>query len=131
MGKPTSQVADDIEEGRNIMNYFAGLVELTHGETSLNAPDHVNMMVRQPFGVVAAIVPWNFPTMLVSSQLPFIQGSFVNKVQACHEIGPACGAGNALIFKVRAYYYRQFRGVLTVGSNQTSEKSPLSVRISC
>ena len=90
MGKPVSQVAEDIEEGRNILNFFSGLVELTHGDTSLNAPDHLNMMVRQPFGVVAGIVPWNFPTML-----------------ACHEIGPACGAGNALILK-------------------TSEKSPLS-----
>ncbi|KIW14469.1 hypothetical protein PV08_07253 [Exophiala spinifera] len=82
MGKPVTQVAEDIEEGRNILNYFSGLVELASGQTSLNAPDHLNMMVRQPFGVVAAIVPWNFPTML-----------------ACHEIGPSTGAGNALILK--------------------------------
>lgn len=68
MGKPVSQVAEDIEEGRNIMNYFSGLVEPASGQTSLNAADHLNMMVRQPFGVVAAIVPWNFPTMLVSIQ---------------------------------------------------------------
>jgi aldehyde dehydrogenase (NAD+) len=100
MGKPVSQVAEDIEEGRNIMNYFSGLVELTHGETSLNTPNHLNMMVRQPFGVVAAIVPWNFPTTLVSTQVPCTKATFVNKVQACHEIGPACGAGNALILKV-------------------------------
>lgn len=65
MGKPMAQAADDVEEGRNILNFFSGLVELTHGETSLNTADHLNMMVRQPFGVVAAIVPWNFPTMLV------------------------------------------------------------------
>ena len=90
MGKPITQAAGDVEEGRNILNFFSGLVELTHGETSLNSADHLNMMVRQPFGVVAGIVPWNFPTML-----------------ACHEIGPATGAGNALILK-------------------TSEKSPLS-----
>ncbi|KPI35622.1 Retinal dehydrogenase 1 [Cyphellophora attinorum] len=82
MGKPMAQAADDVEEGRNILNFFSGLVELTHGETSLNTADHLNMMVRQPFGVVAAIVPWNFPTML-----------------ACHEIGPSTGAGNAVILK--------------------------------
>ncbi|KAK6371468.1 hypothetical protein LTS17_008718 [Exophiala oligosperma] len=64
MGKPVCQVAEDIEEGRNIMNFFSGLVEIVHGRTSLNASDHLNLMVRQPFGVVAAIVPWNFPTML-------------------------------------------------------------------
>lgn len=79
MGKPVTQVAEDIEEGRNIMNYFSGLVELTHGETSLNASDHLNMMVRQPFGVVAAIVPWNFPTMLVSIQL-MLWRTFFDKV---------------------------------------------------
>ena len=69
MGKPASQAAGDVEESRNVLNYFAGLVELTHGETSLNTPDYLNMMVRQPFGVVAGIVPWNFPTMLVSAHL--------------------------------------------------------------
>ena len=79
MGKPVSQVAEDIEEGRNIMNYFSGLVELTHGETSLNAPDHLNMMVRQPFGVVAAIVPWNFPTTLVSIQLLYVEAAFLTR----------------------------------------------------
>jgi aldehyde dehydrogenase (NAD+) len=65
MGKPVNQVAEDVEEGRNIMNYFSGLVEIAGGQASLNSPDHLNLMVRQPFGVVAAIVPWNFPTMLV------------------------------------------------------------------
>ena len=101
MGKPVTQVADDIEEGRNIMNFFAGLVEQTHGESSLNTPDHLNMMVRQPFGVVAAIVPWNFPTMLVSGHL-LHNGSCsrADDNKACHEIGPACGAGNSLILKV-------------------------------
>ena len=69
MGKPVFHAAGDVEESRNVLNYFAGLVELTQGETSLNTPDHLNMMVRQPFGVVAGIVPWNFPTMLVSAHL--------------------------------------------------------------
>lgn len=65
MGKPVSVAEGDVEESRNISNYFAGLVELADGETSLNSPDHLNMMVRQPFGVVAAIIPWNFPVLIV------------------------------------------------------------------
>jgi aldehyde dehydrogenase (NAD+) len=65
MGKPLSQARGDVEESRNITNFFAGLVEVSLGQTSLNAADHLNMSLRQPYGVVAAIVPWNFPLMMV------------------------------------------------------------------
>jgi aldehyde dehydrogenase (NAD+) len=65
MGKPVSGAAGDIEEGRNIANYFSGLVELADGETALNTPEYLNMSIRQPYGVVAGIVPWNFPSMIV------------------------------------------------------------------
>lgn len=66
MGKPVALAEGDVEEGRNITNYFSGLIELADGQTSVNSPDHLNMMIRQPYGVVAAIIPWNFPAMLVS-----------------------------------------------------------------
>ena len=65
MGKPMKQVEGDVEEARNITNYFSGLVELAEGQTSMNSADYLNMSIRQPYGVVAAITPWNFPTMLV------------------------------------------------------------------
>ncbi|KIY01115.1 uncharacterized protein Z520_02667 [Fonsecaea multimorphosa CBS 102226] len=90
MGKPLSSAKGELEEACNITNYFAGLVELADGQTSTNNNEHLNLTIRQPFGVVAAIIPWNFPALLF-----------------CHEIVPACGAGNAMILK-------------------TSEKAPLS-----
>ena len=65
MGKPLAVAKGDIEEGRNITNYFSGLVELADCQTSLNSPDHLNMTIRQPYSVVAAIVHWNFSSMLV------------------------------------------------------------------
>ncbi len=65
MGKPVSAAADDIEEARNITNYFSGLLELADGQTALNTPDYLNMTIRDPYGVVAGIVPWNFPSMIV------------------------------------------------------------------
>ena len=80
MGKPVSQVAEDVEEGRNIINYFSGLVEIAGGSASLNSPDHLNLMIRQPFGVVAAIVPWNFPTMLVRTF-----SNIARRTQSAHE----------------------------------------------
>ena len=75
MGKPMSLALGDAEEARDISNYFSGLIELADGQTSLNSPDHLNVMVRQPFGVVAAIVPWNFPTSLVGRCIPVDDGN--------------------------------------------------------
>jgi aldehyde dehydrogenase (NAD+) len=65
MGKPLSSAAGDIEEARNITNYFSGLLELADGQTALNTSEYLNMSIRQPFGLVAGIVPWNFPSMIV------------------------------------------------------------------
>ncbi|KAE8401870.1 Aldehyde/histidinol dehydrogenase [Aspergillus pseudonomiae] len=85
-GNSPSQVIDRLltfsPEAYDITNYFAGLVEIADGETSLNSPDSLNISMRQPFGVVASITPWNFPTMIW-----------------CHHVVPASGAGNAVILK--------------------------------
>ena len=69
MGKPLQGGLGDIQEAVDICNYFAGLIEVAGGETSLNSPDSVSITLRQPFGVVASIVPWNFPSMIVSALL--------------------------------------------------------------
>lgn len=66
MGRPINAHQEDVEEARRAINYFAGLVELAYGESSLDYSDHVNLSLRQPFGVVASIVPWNFPVLLVN-----------------------------------------------------------------
>lgn len=100
MGKPMSVAKGDIEDARNITDYFSGLVELASGQASVNSSDHLNMLIRQPYGVVAAIIPWNFPTLLVC--LCCINMTITDlTIQFCHEIAPACGAGNAMILKVR------------------------------
>lgn len=65
MGKPLHNGLGDVQEACDITNYFAGLVELADGETSLNSPDSLSISMRQPFGVVASIIPWNYPTMIV------------------------------------------------------------------
>lgn len=66
MGKPLTAAKSDVEDARNISNYFCGLMELAGGQASTNSADHLNLMIRQPFGVVAAIIPWNFPLNIVS-----------------------------------------------------------------
>jgi hypothetical protein len=65
MGKPLHGGLSDIKEAAEISNYFAGLAESSGGETSLNTPGMISMSLRQPYGVVASIIPWNFPSMIV------------------------------------------------------------------
>lgn len=69
-------VAADVFEHHAEMGYEV------KGETSLNTPGFVNMTFRQPIGPVAAIIPWNIPTL-----------SFAMK------IAPAITAGCTIVLK--------------------------------
>jgi acyl-CoA reductase-like NAD-dependent aldehyde dehydrogenase len=39
------------------------------GSTSVQTPGYLNMTLRQPYGVVAAITPWNVPLLFLASKL--------------------------------------------------------------
>jgi acyl-CoA reductase-like NAD-dependent aldehyde dehydrogenase len=65
-----------------VFRYYAGWTTKLHGET-LNLRDGAfTFTLRQPLGVVGAIVPWNFPFLLAS-----------------WKIAPALAAGNTLVLK--------------------------------
>jgi phenylacetaldehyde dehydrogenase len=53
----------DVLGGADLLRYMAGFTTKIHGETrQVSTPgDHVAWTVRQPIGVVGAIVPWNWP----------------------------------------------------------------------
>ena len=52
------------------LRYFAGWAGKIEGETvSLAVPDHQAFTVREPVGVVGAIVPWNFPLAMAVAKL--------------------------------------------------------------
>lgn len=64
-------------------HYYAGAADKLHGETlPIDKPDMLAMTLREPLGVVAAIVPWN-------SQL------FLSAVK----LGPALATGNTVVLK--------------------------------
>lgn len=64
-------------------HFYAGAADKLHGETlPIDKPDMLAMTLREPLGVVAAIVPWN-------SQL------FLSAVK----LGPALAAGNTVVLK--------------------------------
>ena len=45
------------------MNYYAGIAHELKGETIPATPDHLHLTLREPYGVVARIVPFNHPLM--------------------------------------------------------------------
>ncbi|RDW83529.1 ALDH-like protein [Coleophoma crateriformis] len=80
MGKPVGDYFDAGYAGVQF-NYF-GEAAYAQGNTSLNTPGFLNMSLRQPFGVVAIIIPWNAPLVFFSKK-----------------VGPAVAAGNTVVLK--------------------------------
>ncbi len=66
----------------DILEFFGGLGGELKGETVPFAPDVLSVTVREPLGVVGAIIPWNVPMLLMALK-----------------IAPALVAGNAVVVK--------------------------------
>lgn len=62
--------------------YYAEAIDKVYGEIAPTAGNVLALIHREPVGVVAAIVPWNFPLMI---------GSW--------KIAPALAAGNSVVLK--------------------------------
>lgn len=64
MGMPVSAVMPCVSAAVAGVKHAVGLAHDIHGETSLNTPGYVTFTLRQPFGVCAAIIPWNVPHLM-------------------------------------------------------------------
>ena len=82
VGKPITDALDEVELGARIFEYYAGAVGKFGGQTIPVAAGGLDFTLRQPLGVVAAIVPWNFPFPI-----------------ACWKVAPALAAGNCVVLK--------------------------------
>ncbi|KAH8747162.1 aldehyde dehydrogenase domain-containing protein [Diaporthe sp. PMI_573] len=67
MGKPVTGYFDAYAAAGKFDHYAASWSQIK-GETSLNAPGKISMTFRQPYGVVAAIIPWNVPLLFFASK---------------------------------------------------------------
>src|ERR1700758_122093 len=64
-GKPISGVLrQDFPAAVDTLTYYAGWADKISGETVTTRNDAPTYAVREPVGVVAVIVPWNFPLMI-------------------------------------------------------------------
>ncbi len=83
MGKPISDsLAVDIPSSARCIAWYAEAIDKIYDEVAPTGHDALALITREPIGVVAAIVPWNFPLIM-----------------AAWKIGPALAAGNSFILK--------------------------------
>src|SRR5262245_47046831 len=82
-GKPVGDSQREIEHFLHGMNFYAGLASKIRG-SYVPLPDNkmYGMVLKQPVGVCAAIVPWNFPITLMGTK-----------------VGPALAAGCTVVVK--------------------------------
>src|SRR6201991_2280499 len=64
-GKPIAGVLrQDVPSAIDTLAYYAGWCDKINGQVVPARPDALTYTLREPVGVVAAIVPWNFPLMI-------------------------------------------------------------------
>ena len=82
-GKPLREARLEIRRFVHTLEHYAGLSKNLRGGYVPNLDEGAyGMILKQPMGVVGAIVPWNFPTTLLGNKL-----------------GPALVAGNTVVAK--------------------------------
>ena len=77
-------MAQKAEAGSAIrtIRYYAESIDKLYGEVAPTSQTHLGLILREPVGVVAAIVPWNFPLMI-----------------GAWKIAPALAMGNSVVLK--------------------------------
>ena len=72
----------DVPYCADVIRFFADFCDKHGGEVAATRSDHLGLMISEPYGVIGAIAPWNFPL-----------------VMACWKLAPALAAGNAVVLK--------------------------------
>jgi len=81
-GKPLREAKIDLREAVDAFRYYAGWTTKLHGETLPVRGNVLNYTLREPVGVVAGIIPWNFPLLM-----------------AAWKVAPALACGNTVVLK--------------------------------
>ncbi|MGR7996898.1 aldehyde dehydrogenase family protein [Xanthobacter sp. ZOL 2024] len=68
-GKPFAGALKEVEGAIRVFTYYAGAMDKLFGDTIPLGRDLLDFTLREPLGVVAQIVPWNFPLLGASWKL--------------------------------------------------------------
>ncbi len=85
-GKPLGQAKGDVAMAARHFEYFAGLADKIQGSTIRVPGNRFDYTVKEPLGVTAHVVPWNYPL-----------------VMAARSIAPALAAGNTIVAKPASF----------------------------
>ena len=81
-GKPVRDIRIEVEKVAEMFEYYAGWCDKLHGDVIPVPTSHLNYTLREPYGVVVQITPWNAPVFTAGWQ-----------------IAPALCAGNGSVLK--------------------------------
>jgi betaine-aldehyde dehydrogenase len=82
-GKPLVENRDEMGWSAACFDYYAELQRNTRGRVIPSVePSQLALVLKEPYGVVAAIIPWNYPILLMA-----------------WKVAPALAAGNTVIIK--------------------------------
>lgn len=82
VGKPLRDAVAETTKVAEMFEYYAGWADKQHGEVIPVPTSHLTYTVREPYGVVAQMTPWNAPVFTAGWQL-----------------APALAAGNTVVLK--------------------------------
>jgi aldehyde dehydrogenase (NAD+) len=63
-GKPLRQARTDVQVAARYFEFFAGIADKIMGNTIPLGPGYLDYTVREPIGVSAQIIPWNYPIQI-------------------------------------------------------------------
>jgi betaine-aldehyde dehydrogenase len=86
VGKPISGARGEVIGASLVFDYYAGAANKVFGQTIPVSKPGLDITLREPIGVCALIVPWNFPLLMAS-----------------WKVAPALAAGNTAILKPASY----------------------------
>lgn len=78
-GLPLAGMRTDVTGAAATLDYYAGLASQTGGSTAAASGDHLSYTLRQPYGVVGRIVPFNHPFKFAAGKVaaPLAAGNAV------------------------------------------------------
>src|SRR5438105_11586499 len=85
VGKPLRQAEDDVSAAAGYFEFFAGVADKVFGSSIPLGAGFIDFTLREPLGISAQIVPWNYPLRLAS-----------------RGIAPALACGNTVVAKPAA-----------------------------
>ncbi len=83
VGKPIRDTLSvDVPSAAKTIQWYAETIDKVYGDVGPTGPGALSLVTREPIGVVAAIVPWNYPLIITAWKL-----------------GAALATGNAVVLK--------------------------------